>query len=423
MGISLSKTALDVGASPEAALEILNRRQAKLYSALSDHEGVSWLGFGTTSSLSLDDPKCLSRICNKANGLIFICLAYDGCPMQPPARGVLGCLKTVLDAYLQGLWALETVKVFFPPEVQANMERLGLDVMPRVIHVAQRLYGPKSAEVGELLLGFAGRLCTYSGKLGNWQPLATRLAEDALKIFRECKPSRLPPCPLVQRMYSSPFDLAGYLCTSASPAVRAHRDAVTKGWSGATALATGLSSHLDALLALSTIACLTPSATICVGADKSALPAAKAHLEALEVAYGPTSPHLWEGYVSMMFATWKFGEGEADPAMEWANMAMEALQKTGMPHVGGAEVLELVAEICMSGYDDVRALRAAEKALAVRRQVGADLYPNKVLRAYIKDAARSQRIGGGAESSGSFSIKFRVGVTDLFGWGSACSDE
>ena len=398
-------------------MEILNRRQAKLFSALSDHVGDSWLGFGTTASLSMEDPKCLRRICDKAKGLIFTCLAFDGCPMQPAAKGVLGSLKTVLDAYLQGLWALELVKVFFPLELQANLERLGLDVMPRVIHVAQRLHGPKSAEVGELLLGFAGRLCSYSGKLGSWQPLATRLAEDALKIFRE---SKLPPCPLVLRMHSSPLELAAYLCTSASPAVRAHRDAVTKGWSGATALTTGLSSHLDALRALSIIACLTPRAII-LGADKSALPAAKAHLEALEAAYGPTSPHLWDGMVSMMFATWKLGEGEADPAMEWANKAMEALQNTGVPHVGGAEVLELVAEIFLHGNNDVRALRAAEKALAVRRQVGADLHPNKVLQAYIKDAARSQRIGGGAESA--FNIKFRVGVADLLGWGSACSDE
>ena len=396
MGALVSRE-LDVGASQEAALVILERRREKCLCALLD----------SCASSSSEQARCQQRAVGKARGLLLLCRAWDGCPMEP--RGGSGVEpQKILDSYLHALWALDAAKVSLPQKEQREVERSGLEAMPRVISVAQRLHGPASPEVAELLLAFVGRICSFTGALKNGIPLARRLAEDALRILSECKRS---PCPEVERVYKSPLDRAHFLCTTASPAVRFNRDAVSMGWAGAAALKTGLSTHVDALRALAILACLSPaSSAMFIGADRSALPAAQAHLAALEAAHGAASPHCWDGAVSMMFAAWKFGEGEAAPALEWGTRALEALQRTGAPHVGAAEVLELTAEVYLQGKgsDLASARRAAERALAVRKQVGADLQPNRELQAFI--AAAQAPKAQGRDKPALFSLRFGLNV-------------
>ena len=402
MGALVSRE-VDVGASLEAALVILERRQEKCLSALL---------ISCNCMYPSEQLRCQQRAVAKARGLIQLCRAWDGCPMEPRGGSGLDPQKA-LDAYLHALWVLDAVKVSLPQAEQKGIERSGLEIMPRVVSVAQRLHGPASPEAAELLLSYAGRILSYPGALKNGLALARRLAEEALRILRECKRA---PCPEVERALKSPYERARHLCSTAAPAVRFHRDAVSMGWGGAAALRTGLSTHLDALRTLAILASLSPASNaMFIGADRSALPAAQAHLAALEAAHGAASPHCWDGHVSMMFAAWKFGEGEAAPALEWGARALEALQRTGAAHVGAAEVLELTAEVHLQGLgnDVAGARRAAERALAVRKQVGADLQPNRELQAFIAQAQAPRAQGRDAGRPALFSLRFGLNVVGL----------
>jgi hypothetical protein len=373
----------DVGASPEAAAAILERRSSKLFLALSSRG--SW-----------------ARAREKATNLLRVCIAWDGCPAAQHPKpafsahntlGLLGDPRAVLDAYLRAWWALEFLArgERAPGDGCAELSKGAWAVLPRMADLAARVHGAESLPVAELKLAHAQR-ALQAQRLA----LARRLAEAArvmLLALRGEAPAVVPDAERAAR--------------SAYCAAWAFSSGLAAGWVGAAQLSDAPSTHIDALRLLASAATLSDEPVLPLplpGApNESALPAAAAYLAALAAALGAESPHLWQGHHAMMLAAWKKGEGSADSAIEWANKALAAFQRSGaLPSVAYAEILELVGEAnAVGGGSLADARRLQRVARKLREELGASDEPNARLRALIADAERPQAAGG-KKDSGSF---------------------
>lgn len=272
MGASHSRDPrkMAIGKTPAEAQAIIARRIIKCRQAIAE---------GKTP-----------RIREKALALAHTCASWDGAESGvPPA--------VLLDAGLRAFYALET----YPAEVDYSACETSEDVdqqaedaaaweagevlqlLPRLVSLAQRVHGVRSVAAAEMLHTLASREAHAGSHLK-----AIPWAQQASAILLELKGERyfVPDCER-KSVYFSDFDTAPLLQLSEE-------------------------GHLDCLQLLA------ECHSHVLGQAQLAHAAAGRHLSILEAIYGRMHKHTVPGLYSMMWACYLNGEGDAAAALACA---------------------------------------------------------------------------------------------------------